>query len=163
MSVSCTYTSAIYTANNFWMFDHTPPSPTLYTSHHSPDLSKLPQLFQFSQLYSSASWKLSKKYGHISIVMWYDFWFARYYYTEIDFGVSSKEKHQKFVSFFDAAHIYSFTMWSGSYWSAGINKERYSGVRCLIECDNLEWNFVQIWLMNSYLSGFSESWNTNSI
>ena len=32
--------------------------------------------------------------------MWYDFWFARYYFIEIDCRVSRAEKHQKFVPFF---------------------------------------------------------------
>ena len=31
--------------------------------------------------------------------MWYDFWFARYYFIEIDCGVSRAEKQHKFVSF----------------------------------------------------------------
>ena len=31
--------------------------------------------------------------------MWYDFWFARYYFIEIDCGVSRAKKQKKLVSF----------------------------------------------------------------
>ena len=48
------------------------------------------------------------------LVMWYDFWFARYYFIEIDCGVSRAEKHQHFLSFFDSIYL-STAWWSESY------------------------------------------------